>query len=211
MQRLALLPLQFWLVAGLRCGSTPVSAQWSLTGSVGYSRSQSRLGGGIADSIGVTRAGPGPVVGFELGRFDLGNVSEEFRSDGFFPNDPPGILISGSSQYGWRLTASLDFLRAGRFTWIGSLGYYRFTGKYSSETLDTTRQQVLRPRVEYGGSSNGAGLMTGLRIRVVEPSPDVALSFEAAVHGVGLRSSGEEAGYSFFHYFALGVRLRLGI
>ena len=211
MQRLALLPIPFWLAAGLVCASTPVSAQWSLTGSVGYSRSQSRLGGGIAYSIGVARAGPGPDVGFELGRFDFGNVSEEFPSDGFFPNDPPGILISGSSQYGWRLTATLDLLRVGRFTWIGSLGYYRFTGKYSSETLDTTRQQVLRPRVEYGGSSNGAGLMTGLRVSVVELSPDVALSLEAAVHGIGLRSSGEEAGYSFFHYFALGGRLRLGI
>lgn len=87
----------------------------------------------------------------------------------------------------------------------------RFTGEYSSETLDTTRQQVLRPRVEYGGSSNGAGLMTGIRFDMIRFSPTVGLSLEATVHGVGIRSSGEDAGYGFFNFFALGGRLRLRI
>jgi hypothetical protein len=211
MQRVALRQHWLWFAAGLTCVGTPASAQWNLTGTLGYSRSQSGLGGGLASAIGVARTGPGVDVGFELATYDLGSESKEFRREGLFPSDPPGIHLSTSSQHGWRLTASLDLLGVGRFTWIGGAGYYRFTGEYSSETLDTTRQQVLRPRVEYGGSSNGAGLMTGIRFDMIRFSPTVGLSLEATVHGVGIRSSGEDAGYGFFNFFALGGRLRLRI
>jgi hypothetical protein len=210
MQESAVRSRRLWLIVALVVTNSPAQAQWSLTGSLGYSRAiqGSGLNGGATYAIGVARTGAGPHIGFELGKYHLGSDRSEFLRQGLFPGDPPGIHISERRQQGWRITASLDLITAGRFSWIGSLGYYRFTGIYSSEVRDTTGQQILRPRSEYGGSSNGAGVMVGFRVNLLELSPDVGFSVEAAGHGVGLRS---EEGYSFFHYFSLGGKVRLRI
>jgi hypothetical protein len=179
-----------------------------MTGAVGHSRSSSELGGGLAYAIGLTVAGK-PRWGIELGRFHLGSIHQELRRDGIFPGEPPGIHISDRSQYGWRLVGLLDLVRVGRFTWTASLGYYRFTGAYSSQTVDTTRQVVLRPRLDYGGASHGAGVSTGVRADLLRLSQDLSISLEAAVHGIGLRTTGDDPGYSGFYYFGIGGRIHL--
>ena len=199
------------LLAAVMIGSPfPASAQWNLTGSAGYSTSGSRLGGGTTYAIGVARTGPGPHWGVEIGEYNLGHQKGEFPTLGF-PGEPPGIVRTDASQGGWRFTASLDLLTAGRFSWMSSLGYYRFTSRHTSEILDTTRQQVIRPRIEFGGSASGAGLATGFRLDLLQVSRDVGFSIEATVHGVGLRSTADEDRYSFFHYFSVGGKVRLRI
>ena len=193
--------------------SAPVYGQWRMTGSVGYSRAIQESGpnGGAAYSIGFSRSGPGLSLGIELGRFNLGSAHATFRlPGGLFPGNEPSIVTTEDRQSGWRLAATLELLTIGRFRWIGSAGFYRFTGEHSSEMRDTTGH-VLRPRSDVGGTSNGAGLMTGIRIGLVRFSPSGGISVEATGHAVGLRSAGEDGGYSFFHYFTLAARVDLGL
>ena len=201
-----LLLLSFW--------ATPSLAQWSMTGSLGYSRAinGSGLDGGATYSVGFVRTGPGPHFGIEVGKFHLGRDHSFFRRPGgLFPGDVPSIVITDNSQRGWRLAATLDMLTISRVSWIGSAGLYRFTGEYGSEIRDSTGQQILRPRSALGGTTTGAGLMTGIRFDLFSIAQDFGVSLEAAGHAIGLRSSGEEAGYSFLHYFSFAARVRLRI
>lgn len=205
---------QICLAVMLLCPSQYVEAQdWRLSGSLGLARSlQFDEGrGGLVFGIGVSRTWSGVRVGIEGQFIDFQDSRSVRRERTLFPSPQPATFTRERQRNEWQINVTAELPLHRSFSGTGSVGFYHLYALRAFEIRDSTGVGVLRPRDVSEGSSSGPGAAVGVLARIWEPIPGFTLGLDAKSHFALLHNSGNEGGFSFFHFFSGGLRVEVGL